>query len=246
MHYHIDTIPVLEALEAGGECLLCNVEKKTDQLYVENFLGGSVMSPDTRVQVNEHGFCPTHFKKLYEEKNRLGLALLTHTYMRETTRQLDAKFKSLPKAKEKNKLFGDKKSPEYVQYEALLNWLSQKEQDCMICKKVDAAMARYTYTMLYLFRTSNEFKSQFESSSGLCLHHIQLSIRIALEQFGTAGCGEWLKSVLPIVLQSLERLDGELDWFIKKFDYRYRQEPWGTSEDSLVRSLQKLVGEKFD
>ena len=86
MHYHIDTIPVLEALEAGGECLLCNVEKKTDQLYVENFLGGSVMSPDTRVQVNEHGFCPTHFKKLYEEKNRLGLALLSHTYMRETTR----------------------------------------------------------------------------------------------------------------------------------------------------------------
>lgn len=96
MDYHLDTIPVIDALNEDNECLLCVVQQKTDKMYSEAFLGGSVMSPETRVQVNEHGFCPRHFHILYEQKNRLGLALMTHTYMRETVRQLKDKEKKLP------------------------------------------------------------------------------------------------------------------------------------------------------
>lgn len=40
----------------------------------------------------------------------------------------------------------------------------------------------------------------------------------------------------------MARLFEEINWFIKKFDYRYADEPWKTSRDSLFRSIIKLVG----
>lgn len=245
MDYHLDTIPVIDALKEDDECLLCVVQNKTDKLYTESFLGGSVMAPETRVKVNEHGFCPRHFHDLYAQKNRLGLALMTHTYMRETVRKLHDKEKQLP-LNAKKKLFADKKSNEFKQFEEFCAWLEDKRQDCMICKKVNEAMDRYTYTMLHLYRTSEEFRNKLSGSRGLCLNHLKRSVEIANEKFGSGGAAEWLRFILPVEYNAFERLDGELDWFVKKFDYRYREEPWGTSEDSLVRTLQKMVGDKFE
>ncbi len=245
MEYHLDTIPVIDALNEDDECLLCAVERKTDKLYTEAFLGGSVMAPETRVQVNEHGFCPKHFHQLYDQKNRLGLALMTHTYMRETVRQMQKKEKSFP-LKVKRKLFADKKSDAYKQYDDFCKWIEAKHDDCMVCKKVNEAMNRYTYTMLYLYKTNEEFRNKLGASRGLCIHHLRKSVEMAENSYNTAFASDWLKFIMPVEYKAFERLDGELDWYIKKFDYRFREEPWGTSQDSLVRSLQKMVGDKFD
>ena len=245
MDYHLDTIPVIDALKEDDECLLCIIQQKTDKLYTESFLGGSVTSPETRVQVNEHGFCPYHFRKLYQQKNRLGLALITHTYMRETVRQLKSREKKLP-LNTKKKLFAVKKGDEFRQFEEFCQWLENKHNECMVCKKVNEAMDRYIYTMLYLFRTSEDFRHGLQNSKGLCLQHLKRSVEIANEQFGAAGAAEWLRFIMPLMYKSFERIDSELDWFEKKFDYRFREEPWGTAEDSLVRALQKMVSDKFE
>ena len=245
MEYHLDTIPVIDALNEDNECLLCVVQQKTDKMYSEAFLGGSVMSPETRVKVNEHGFCSRHFHILYEQKNRLGLALMTHTYMRETVRQLRDKEKKLP-LNAKKKFFAAKNGDEFRQFEDFCRWIEDKHDDCMVCKKVDEAMERYTYTMLHLFKNSEEFRRKLGESRGLCVHHLKQSVEIANSKYNSAVAAEWLKFIMPVEYKAFERLDGELDWFIKKFDYRYREEPWGTSEDSLVRALQKMVGDKFE
>ena len=57
MKYHIDTIPVWDAMKLDGECLLCALERKTELGEADRYLGASVMEPDTRIQVNEKGFC---------------------------------------------------------------------------------------------------------------------------------------------------------------------------------------------
>ncbi len=245
MEYHLDTIPVIDAVKEDDECLLCVIQKKTDKLYSEAFLGGSVMAPETRVQVNEHGFCPRHFHVLYEGKNRLGLALMTQTYMRETVRQIKHKEKTLP-LNAKKKIFGGKSGSEAEQFKQFCEWVENKHSDCMVCKKVNEAMDRYVFTMLHLFKTSEEFRHKLEDSRGLCINHLKRSVEIATETKGAGFAAEWLRFILPIEYRAFERLDGELDWFVKKFDYRYREEPWGTAEDSLVRTLQKMVGDKFD
>ena len=56
MRYHIDTIPVWDALKQQGECPLCALRRSIEAADVDRFLGGSVMEPDTRVRVNEKGF----------------------------------------------------------------------------------------------------------------------------------------------------------------------------------------------
>jgi hypothetical protein len=43
-------------------------------------------------------------------------------------------------------------------------------------------------------------------------------------------------------LGNMDRLEQELDWFTKKFDYRNNDAPWGNSKDALPRSIQKLKG----
>ena len=88
MRYHIDTIPVWDAVKQQGECPLCALRRRNELIDVERFLGASVMEPDTRIQVNDTGFCARHQVLLYEQKNRLGHALMMHTHLKETIRKL--------------------------------------------------------------------------------------------------------------------------------------------------------------
>lgn len=72
MRYHIDTIPVWDAMKLEGECPLCALRRKLELGEVERYLGASVMEPDTRIQVNEKGFCARHHAMLFAASNRLG------------------------------------------------------------------------------------------------------------------------------------------------------------------------------
>ena len=43
--------------------------------------------------------------------------------------------------------------------------------------------------------------------------------------------------------QNLERIEKEIEWFTLKFDYRNQSKPWGNSQDSVERTINKLRGE---
>ena len=40
----------------------------------------------------------------------------------------------------------------------------------------------------------------------------------------------------------LTELKGDVSWFCKKFDYRYDEEPWYNSKDSVKRAITFLGG----
>lgn len=42
--------------------------------------------------------------------------------------------------------------------------------------------------------------------------------------------------------ENLARVQGDLDWFIAKFDYRNAAADWKNSKDAVSRSMQKLQG----
>ena len=65
MKYHIDTIPVWDAYKADCECPMCLIRRKCELDFIDSFLGGSVMEPDTRIEVNAKGFCQEHLHQLY-------------------------------------------------------------------------------------------------------------------------------------------------------------------------------------
>jgi len=110
MPAHIDTIPVLDAFKQPGECPLCALRAKTQAEYITYFLGASYMEPDERIRVNEKGFCPAHFDMLYQAGNRLGLALMTHTRLKELRARLE---KAKPCASNRT-LFGKRTAEKHV------------------------------------------------------------------------------------------------------------------------------------
>lgn len=105
MRYHIDTIPVWDAFRAESECPLCDLRAKNEQDYLDAFLGASVMEPDVRMEVNAKGFCARHFSQMFDRKNRLGLALMTHTHLKESLSSLCAP------APQRTGLFGRRTAP---------------------------------------------------------------------------------------------------------------------------------------
>ena len=43
MSYHIDTIPIWDAVRSGSECPLCTLARSVESGMIELYLGGSVM-----------------------------------------------------------------------------------------------------------------------------------------------------------------------------------------------------------
>ena len=55
MQYHLETIPVWEAMECKPECPLCALERKTELEEIDRTLGAGVMEPDVRIHFNDRG-----------------------------------------------------------------------------------------------------------------------------------------------------------------------------------------------
>ena len=51
---------------------------------------------------------------------------------------------------------------------------------------------------------------------------------------------EFEKEVSGIVNAYAEKLNEDVSWFCKKFDYRYQEEPWYNSKDAVERAFKFL------
>lgn len=252
MKYHIDTIPIWDAYHEETECPLCLLRTKSENDYVDSFLGGSVMEPDTRIEVNEKGFCPNHFQMLYDAQNRLGLALMSHTYLKETFKGMQGHVKKLEEfsSSKEQSIFsqlatmakGGRSKSSDSPIGQFVNWLDKKVESCIICERLDYTLNRYAYTIVYLWDRDEKFKDTFKNSKGFCIPHLSLVLSIAVESLNEKRQKKFLDDIIPIQIKNIERLDEELLWFTQKFDYRNQDKPWGNSKDALPRTIQKLSG----
>ena len=248
MKYHIDTIPVWDALKRDGECLMCALERKTELDEAERYLGASVMEPDVRVQVNAKGFCRRHHGMLYGMSNRLGHALMLESHMIETRqraakafRKLDAAAAALKGAGLAGKLGGKGKNAEAAVREQA-DELMKMAGTCLMCDSIGENMARYTHTFFHLYKSDSDFRSRFASGKGLCLLHAGQLLEAAPAELSAKELGEFAGTVSRLQAENLDRIQEEISWFIKKFDYRYEKESWGTSKDAVERTVNKLRG----
>ena len=52
--------------------------------------------------------------------------------------------------------------------------------------------------------------------------------------------------LVPLELKNLDLLQEDIDWFIQKFDYRFKDEPWKNSKDALQRTILKVSSENVE
>lgn len=224
MKQHIDTAPIWVAYKENGECPLCSIERDSERGYVGNFLGGSVMEPAVRIEVNEKGFCAAHFRMLYGAGNRLGVALMAHTYLKSTIERL--KRTDAPKAR----LFArGGESPG-----------ASLTDSCILCDRLNAVMARYEDTLIHMWAHEAAFEEAFESSKGLCVKHYEHLLARAPGELSGKQLAQFVAALKRVTLENLSRVEQDLEWFTLKFDYRNQDKPWGNSRDAVERALNKL------
>ena len=158
MIYHLDTIPVWEAMDKEAPCPFCALYERMEQQEVERSLGGSVMEPDTRIRVNETGICARHHQQLFGMQNRLGHALLTDSHSKELLKKLE-KLEKQAENLPKRGLFS--KRTEEDELAAALRTLSS---GCVICEGIDSHMKRYLYTFVHLWKTDAAFVKKWAVS----------------------------------------------------------------------------------
>lgn len=240
MREQIDTIPVNEAFEAGDECPFCHLQRQAEQKAIRYTVGpgASYMEPDVRGETDRKGFCAAHMKKLYDYGNSLGNALILQTYYVGMLKELDRQIEEFDMPA-KRLLFAKKQAE--AEDNTLLQWAKGKEAACFLCEKIEYNMQRYYATFFHLAK-DEEFRCKVENSKGFCLHHFARLLDAARDKLPNAQREWFYKTVLPLMRENLARVQGDLDWFIEKFDYRNAAADWKNSRDAVSRSMQKLRG----
>ncbi|QUI22712.1 hypothetical protein HZI73_10590 [Vallitalea pronyensis] len=229
----IYTIPVMDAFKESNECPFCYMYHTLETQAINFVLGPSYMETDVREKTNELGFCKEHLTKLYSQKNRLGLALMLHSHMDVTKHSLE-KLLTDPVKKPK-KSFLKKEASE----QKLTTYLKEQSSKCYICDKVQDTFNRYVDTFFYLWKKDKTFVDLVKTCKGFCLEHFADIYQEGPKHLNDHALKSFLDTIVPIQLDNLQRVQDDLDWFIKKSDYRFADEPWKNSRDALVRSMVK-------
>jgi len=238
MQYHLDTIPVWEAMEWKQECPLCGLQRKTEAEEIERTLGAGVMEPAVRVEFNKRGVCRPHQRMLFDSQNRLGHALLMDSHVKEQLEAIQKLRKQAQSAVDsQGGLFA-----KAVSTDSLIASLHTMEKPCAVCEAIETHMARYRYTFLHLWKTNADFQAAWKASHGVCLPHAAELMESAREHLSVKQQNTFAAEMLAFLADQLAQDEQDLDWFTRKFDYRNQAQPWGESKTALQRVVNRLRG----
>lgn len=137
MKEQLYTIPVNDAFAVDCECPVCSMYDSLEKDAIEFTMGPSYMEDDIRMETNKIGFCTHHVKQLYKHQNRLGLALILHTHMQRTNRDLEDLLSSDKPVKKG--LFAKKTE----NASPVTEYIENLNHSCYICNRIDRIFARY-------------------------------------------------------------------------------------------------------
>lgn len=233
MKEKIYTVPVNDAFASDSECPICSMFEKLEQDAVEYTMGPSYMEDDIRATTDKMGFCKRHIKKIYEQNNRLGYALVMKTHMDYVIKTIENS--SSDKGTGKSLLKKGKES-------SVCDCINELNSTCFVCDKIDSTIDRYVDTIFYMYKHDNNFKNTLSECKGFCTEHYGLLMKKASEKLGGNDYTEFTKLISDLYLENMKRVRDDVEWFINKFDHKYADAPWKNAKDSLIRATLKDTG----
>ncbi len=218
----IYTIPVNEAFEAAMNaeeitCPFCRLYDGLEEKELDLILGASMMEPDVRIKTNAAGFCRRHLDMMFTRKNRLGMALMMESHLAETRRMLEK---------------GD-----FVK----LNRLSAPVGgSCYVCTRIEYALNKMLENAVWLWDADPEFRVKLDAQKCLCLPHTARWLEVGRDMLNRKKYAAFAEEVTSVALRYYDTLSEDVSWFVKKFDYRYENEPWGNAKDAVERCIRLL------
>ena len=120
--------------------------------------------------------------------------------------------------------------------------IGEMADSCLMCDTIAENMDRYLHTFFHLYQHDTDFQSRFAAGKGLCLPHLSRLLEAAAEELAPRDLGAFVDTVIRLEKENLDRIQDDISWFIKKFDYRYEQESWYNSKDAVERTVNKTRG----
>lgn len=237
MKEKIYEIPIWDAFNAENcQCPLCFIEKKSDDNYIEALFTEMVMDVRLNPQlVKDYDFCHNHFEKLYRYPDKFGLAVLTN-------RILYSKRENIKSAQPRGEL---SKKPYFKSLFSKEKTSEGKSnvKSCLLCERLNKDMESYIETLINLWLKEEKFREAYSKSQGFCINHFDALTELSGKMIkNEAKHKEFSEITLKVQEESMSLLQEDLEWFISKFDYRFKDEPWKNSKDALIRTIQKLIG----
>ncbi len=220
---------VLEKAVQKEGCALCLALRDIEERALFSFLYEGLSDPFSREKfVRGGGFCPRHF--------RIALQLATASGYVGPFQIADACQMLLNSA-----AAGLTKAREAQSGDKWPVWRKRRSDpttalagaECMFC--ADARDKEKDLVLALESLMSDTSIADKVAANGLCQRHAQM----ALSAWKNPTSRNWLAQVLR---KLLERLKHHVDEFLRKHDYRFRDEPPGPEADVVRRVVEFLLG----
>ena len=233
MKEKIYTIPITDGFAQDSECPFCAIFRKVEGDAINFMLGPAYMDKDVRMSTNEAGFCPEHYRKLYDGQNRLGLALMLHTHLHSVNELI-----AQAAPPEKRGFFD--RQPKNAE-RGLATCLQKICDSCYVCNRIRGVTEQYIDNFFYMWKQMPEFAETVRTSRGFCLKHFAALMESGERLLPAGDYRLFADAVLPVQRDALARLEGDIGRFIQKFDYRNTDMPWGGAKDAVLRALARVA-----
>ena len=218
----IEHIRIYESFEKKEKCALCRCIEDFENQVLNAISTDLVMDLEFFTKFgNEYTFCDYHMSKIEDMQDKLGMAIMLKKLITLEIRKME----SGQIENKKTKLFMKKSN----------------DKKCFVCEKVNLkAMNMDIDITLDLWKNTNSFRENFRSQQCFCFKHNKLLLNGAKDKFNKNDFEIFKEEITAVQLKYCKELENDLEWFINKFDYRYQNEPWYNSKDSLYRAREIL------
>ena len=198
-------------------CPICTLIQRIVTRYIESTFNENLLDPALRKRLADSlGFCYEHTWQTITLKlsDALGLAILYQDLVNDVMKKIEP----------------GKKNTENQVFTVL-----KPVAPCPACQVEEVALGRIVDSMALALR-DQDFVAGFKQSSGLCIPHLRLLLP-SLDS-------EMQEIVLDHQHACMESLRIELAEFIRKSDYRFRDEVYGKEGDSYKRAAEMINGKQ--
>jgi hypothetical protein len=219
---------VRSALAKPG-CTLCRVEREAVQRYLDGFMYEDVTDVGLRAKMRAaRGFCHEHAAQAIMVRDSLGLAIIYQDILSSVEKDI-GQAGSAPRLPTPGFLKRDTSGPG----QRLARHMTT-HRACPACAVRDEIAEPALRTLVAGVQDS-QIGPLFAASDGLCLPHFAQAAALATSQ-------EALATLAGRQRQVIDALVAELAEFIRKHDYRFRQEQMATEIDSWRRAMELVIG----
>jgi len=213
-----------DLIEASSEsgCPVCRISLELARHYVDSILYEYVNDPGVRAEFRQaRGYCTEHAWLMPEGHGRgLGIAIIQRDVV-ETVLDL-------------TQVLPDGRNARQIGQELLKRLRPTVE--CPVCAHRRAMEDIALHALLENIATP-DLSAALDRSSGLCLVHFSRALELVDE-------AQALSQLVALEQRKLSELRDDLAEFIRKNDYRFRDEGFGKEGDSWRRAIGIVSGER--